>query len=365
MLAINCYNKETDKLVYDPYLIREINGVKVAVIGITATIIDKTMPPHFSRGLYFTLGNKELPLYIDQVKNKEKADLVLVLSHLGYPQELKLAREVDGIDILFSAHTHNRIYEAAEINNTIIFQSGCHGSFIGQIDLTLSDKKIVDYQHKLVVLDDSIKEDQTMKAKIDQALQADREMLNQLVGKTNTDLNRYTVLEATMDNFLLQSLIDLTGAEVAFSNGWRYGAPIPKGAITVNDLWNIIPVNPPVSLVKLNGREIWDMMEENLERTFAADPYQQMGYVKRALGLNLYFKIENPPGQRIQKLFIQGRPVDKDRIYQVVYVTSQGVPDKYGHEQENLDIHTIEALRKYLERHGTVDAELRGSIVAV
>ena len=365
MLAINCYNKETDKLVYDPYLIREINGVKVAVIGITATIIDKTMPPHFSRGLYFTLGNKELPLYIDQVKNKEKADLVLVLSHLGYPQELKLAREVDGIDILLSAHTHNRIYEAAEINNTIIFQSGCHGSFIGQIDLTLSDKKIVDYQHKLVVLDDSIKEDQTMKAKIDQALKADREMLNELVGKTNTDLNRYTVLEATMDNFLLQSLIDLTGAEVAFSNGWRYGAPIPKGAITVNDLWNIIPVNPPVSLVKLNGREIWDMMEEHLERPFAAAPYQQMGYVKRALGLNLYFKIENPPGQRIQKLFIHGRPVDKDRIYQVVYVTSQGVPDKYGHEQENLDIHTIEALRKYLERHGTVDAELRGSIVAV
>ena len=94
MLAINCYNKETDKLVYDPYLIREINGVKVAVIGITATIIDKTMPPHFSRGLYFTLGNKELPLYIDQVKNKEKADLVLVLSHLGYPQELKLARKL-------------------------------------------------------------------------------------------------------------------------------------------------------------------------------------------------------------------------------------------------------------------------------
>ena len=366
MLAINCYNKETDELAYDPYLIREINGIKLAIIGIAATIIDKTMPPHFSRGLYFTLGNKELPLYIDQVKNEEKADLVLVLSHLGYPQELKLAREVDGIDILLSAHTHNRVYEAAEINNTIIFQSGCHGSFIGQIDLTLADKKIVDYQHKLVVLDDSIKEDQAMKAKIDQALQADHEMLNQVVGKTNTDLNRYTVLEATMDNFLLKSLIDLTGAEVAFSNGWRYGAPIPKGAITVNDLWNIIPINPPVSLVKLSGREIWDMMEENLERTFAADPYQQMGgYVKRALGLNLYFKIENPPGQRIQKLFIQGRPVDKDRIYRAVYVTSQGVPDKYGHERENLDIHAIEALRKYLERHGTVDAELRGSIVAV
>ena len=366
MLAINCYDKETDELVYDPYIIKEVNGVKVAIIGIAATIIDKVMPPHFSEGLYFTLGNEELPGYINQVKNIENADIVLVISHLGYPQEIKLANEVDGIDILLSAHTHNRIYEAVEINETIIFQSGCHGSFLGQLDLIIEDKKIVDYKYKLVLLDQKVKEDQTMKTKINQIMESDREMLNEVVGKTNTDLNRYTVLESTMDNFLLKSLLDLTGAQIAFSNGWRYGAPIPKGDITMNDLWNIIPVNPPVSRVKLTGQEVWDMMEENLERTFAKDPYEQMGgYVKRAMGINLYFKIENPYGERIQRLFIQGKLVDKDRIYNVVYVTNQGVPNKYGHDKEKLDIHAIDALKKYLQRHGTVDAELKGSIVAV
>ncbi len=57
---------------------------------------------------------------------------------------------------------------------------------------------------------------------------------------------------------------------------------------------------------------MWDMMEENLERTFSADPYRQMGgYVKRCLGLNLYFKIENPPGERIQAFFVQGKPLEK------------------------------------------------------
>ena len=366
MLAINCYDKETDELVYDPYIIKEVNGVKVAVIGIAATIIDKVMPAHFSEGLYFTLGNEELPGYIDKVKNEEDADLVLVMSHLGYPQEIKLAEEVDGIDLLLSAHTHNRIYEPAEINGAIIFQSGCHGSFMGHIDLTVEDKKIVDYKHRLVVLDEDIAEDENMKAKVDSVMSRDREMLDEVVGKTNTDLNRYTVLESTMDNFLLKSLIDLTGAQMAFSNGWRYGAPIPKGDITVNDLWNIIPVNPPVSKVKLTGQELWDMMEENLERTFAKDPYEQMGgYVKRSMGINLYFKIENPYGERIQRLFVQGRPVDKDEVYDVVYVTSQGVPEKYGHDKEKLDIHAIEALKKYLKRHGTVDAELKGTIVAV
>jgi len=82
-------------------------------------------------------------------------------------------------------------------------------------------------------------------------------------------------MESTMDNFLLQSLIDLTGAEVAFSNGWRFGAPVPVGPVSVNDLYNIIPMNPPVSRVLLKGREIWSMMEENLERTFSRDPFSR------------------------------------------------------------------------------------------
>jgi 2',3'-cyclic-nucleotide 2'-phosphodiesterase (5'-nucleotidase family) len=300
------------------------------------------------------------------VKNEENADIVLVMSHLGYPQEVKLASEIEGIDILLSAHTHNRIYEPSIINDTIIFQSGCHGSFLGHIDLVIENKKIVDYDHRLVVLDYKIKEDEEMKATIDQMMKQDRGMLNQVVGKTNTDLNRYAVLESTMDNFLLKSLIDLTGDQIAFSNGWRYGAPIPKGDITLNDLWNIIPVNPPVSRGKITGQELWDMMEENIERTFAKDPYEQMGgYLKRCLGINLYFKIENPYGERIEKLFVQGKAVEKDKVYNVVYVTSQGVPEKYGHDKEQLEIHAIDALLKYLQRHGTVNADLEGSIVAV
>ena len=107
-----------------------------------------------------------------------------------------------------------------------------------------------------------------------------------------TALNRGTTLEATMDNFLLQTLLESTGAQLAFSNGWRYGAPIVPGKITLNDLYNIIPMNPPISTVELTGEELRAMLEENLERTFSCDPYQQMGgYVKRCLGLNVYFKI--------------------------------------------------------------------------
>ena len=121
------------------------------------------------------------------------------------------------------------------MNQTLIFQSGCHGSFIGHLDLTIQGKKIVDYSHKLVTLDEKIPEDETMKSTIDQLMEPHREQLNKVLGKTNTDLNRNTVLESTMDNFLLKSMLDYTGAQLAFSNGWRNGGHIPKGDIKVND----------------------------------------------------------------------------------------------------------------------------------
>lgn len=365
MLAINIYHKGTKDLAYKPYLIKEVNGIKVGIIGIASTIVDKVMPASFSEGLYFTLGNEELPRHIREVKELG-VDLLVVVSHLGYPQDLKLAEEVDGIDVLLSAHTHNRVYEPAIINGAVVIQSGCHGSFVGRLDLTINDKKVSSFNHQLVLLDESIEEVIGMKQGIEKAMLPYKEKLERQVGTTGTDLNRNTVLESTMDNLLLQSLLHLTKADIAFSNGWRYGAPIPKGKITENDLWNIIPVNPPVSTVQLTGKEVWDMMEENLERTFAANPYEQMGgYVKRAFGLNLYFKFENPFGERVQELFIGGKPVIKDKVYQAAFVTSQGVPQKYGKNRQNLETHAIDALKEYLKEFPEADCDLRGSVVAV
>ena len=366
MLAINCYDKETDKLVFEPFTIKKAGDLKVGIIGIAATIVDKVMPPHFSEGIYFTLGNEELPGYISKLKEEEGVDLIVVLSHLGFPHDLKLAQEVSGIDVLLSAHTHNRLFEPALVNNTIIIQSGCHGSFIGRLDLQVQQGKITGFTHKLVPMDTSIAPNGELTKMINEIMQPHRDYLNQVVGHTLTDLNRYTALESTMDNLLLESIREHSGAELVFSNGWRYGAPIPRGPITMNDLWNIIPVNPPVSLADLTGRELLEMMEENLERTYSVNPYDQMGgYVKRSLGLKLFIKFENPKGQRIQELFVGNRKVEMDHIYKVAFVTSQGVPKKYGSNRVNTDSLIIDVLHDYLKKHQDVQSSLQETIVVV
>jgi S-sulfosulfanyl-L-cysteine sulfohydrolase len=366
MLAVNCYQEKADRLVFPPYTIIEEGGLQLGVMGVAATIVDKVMPPPFSKGIYFTLGRKELPGYIEKLRNEERVDLVVLISHLGFPQEAKLAGEVVGIDVILSSHTHNRLYHPVQVNDTIIIQSGCHGSFLGRLDLEVQNKRVKSFKHQLLTVNRDISPDPVVEDLIIKGTEPHRDMLEEKVGHTRTALNRNTILESTMDNLLLESLLSTVDAEVAFSNGWRYGAPVPPGPVTVNDLWNIIPTNPPVSTVELTGREIWNMLEVNAELTFSRDPYQQMGgYLKRCRGLNLYLKIENPPGERVQEIFIQGKPLEPDKIYRSVFVTSQGVPSAYGVNRTDLDLTAVQALLNYFEAEKIVNTPLEGNVVAV
>jgi S-sulfosulfanyl-L-cysteine sulfohydrolase len=366
MLAINVYEKATDKLAFEPYSLKYINGLKIGIIGIACNIVDKTMPPHFSEGIYFTLGNKELPGYIHKLKQEEKVDLVVLISHLGFPQNMKLLSEVEGVDVCLSSHTHYRTSEAVKQGQTIVIESGCHGSFLGRLDLTIENGRISDFTHELVEVSDQMPDDAHMQVLVQHAVQPYKTELSQKVGETATVLDRNNILESTMDNFLLQSMLHATGAELAFSNGWRYGAPIVPGPVTLNDLYNIIPMNPSIQTVEVTGRELQDMLEGNLEKTFSPDPYaQQGGFVKRCLGLRAFIKIEAPKNNRIQKLFVNNEELDLQRTYKTAFVTEQGVPSTYGTNRTDTGIKAIEAMKQYLEKHSPVRADLLGTFTAV
>ncbi len=345
MLAINCFYKDTGDLFFEPYKMIDREGLRVAVIGLTCPIVDKAMPPSFSEGLIFTIGNEELPKWIKIVREKENAEVVVILSHLGFPQDVQLAKDVSGIDILVSGHTHNRMDHAALVNGAIIFQSGCHGSYIGKLVAKIQDKKVVSFEHALVAIDQLITEDFEMNALVEAAVKPHKEKLNEVVGEISTALHRYSMLSAPMDDVLLEAIMETAKTDIAFSNGWRYGAPIPPGKVTMEDLWNIIPMNPPIETVEMTGAEIWQMLEDNLDRTFAANPYEQMGgYVKRMRGLTLFFKAENPKNYRIDRLFVGKNLISKEKYYSVAFVTSQGVPKKFGRNRRKLAVDAIGSL---------------------
>ncbi|WFF72300.1 bifunctional metallophosphatase/5'-nucleotidase [Proteiniclasticum sp. QWL-01] len=363
ILAGNVFYKASDELFAKPWIIRQTGTLKVGIIGLASNIIDKTMPPKFSEGLYTTTGIDELPGYIKALKS-QGADLILLLSHLGYPQDLEVLRQVPGIDLCLSGHTHNRIQDPVKVNDAWIIQSGSHGSFVGRLELTIEEKAIVGLDHELISLNESVPEDPLIKDLIADQRKPYRHLAQEVVGETRVMLHRNTGLESPMDNLLLMAIAQAAGTRLAFSNGWRYGVPVPPGPVTMEDLYRIIPVDPPVSAVSMTGLEIRDMLEENLEHTYARNSFDQMGgYLKRALGLKAYIKLENPKGQRIQELFLEGEPFDPDRIYQAAFVTQQGVPKKYGTDRHNLEISAIQAIRDLLAKAPFNDGQKEAFVV--
>ena len=156
------------------------------------------------------------------------------------------------------------------------------------------------------------------------------------------------------------------GTRMAFSNGWRYGAPILPGAVTMEHLWNIVPTHPPISTVELTGEELRAMLEFNLERTYSPDPYCQMGgFVKRCRGLNLYFKMENPKGHRIEDLLVDGVPIQPGRVYRAAMLGEQGVPQEYGRKRQKIEIDAIQSLQQLFAGGRQVRGSRRGSMVAI
>jgi 2',3'-cyclic-nucleotide 2'-phosphodiesterase (5'-nucleotidase family) len=365
LLAINIYDKKTGNRFFEPYRILNVGTLKIGMIGVACDIVDKIMPASFAEGLRFTTGLEELPRMIKEVRAHHGVGLVVVLSHLGFPQDMRLLSEVQGVDVLLSGHTHDRLYAPVLQNGALVIQSGCHGSFLGRLDLDIEDGKVAAYRHQLIEVAETIPPDAAVGALVKQALAPYAAELDREVGELATGLDRDRCLEATMDNFLLNAVRDAAGTELAFSNGWRWGAPIRPGKVTLNELHNIVPMSIPISTVELTGAELKELLEDNLHNTFASNPLEQEGgYVKRCLGLTVYIRIENPRGTRVTRLFAGDKEVEADKIYTAAFLTVQAVPAKYNRNRRDLPDHPVDAMLAYLRKHRPARVEIGNSVVA-
>lgn len=308
-------------------------------------------------GLRFEEPVDALPKALFKLRHEQGAELIVVVSHAGFPQDVKLAKEVEGIDVILSAHTHNRLEEPVQIGKTLLIQSGFGGSFLGRLDLEVRGGKIDAWRHRLLPVEDSIEPDAGVSKVVNEQLAPRRDKLNEVVGQTATALNRMTVLEATMDNLLTDAYLDLTGAEVAFSHGWRYGSPVLAGDVTLGDLWQIIPTNPEVVTFELSGAQIKQRIEANLQSVYAPDAFQQKGgFVMRVSGLNATVALNNPKGTRVEHLDVAGAPLDLERRYRVAAAGEQSTQS--ARETKPTGLCSIDALQRHFEKYSPVNAEL-------
>lgn len=351
ILANNVYHEGTQELMFEPSRVFEVDQIKIGVIGVASNIIRSNMPEPFWKGAEFTDGIKESRQEIQKLR-EDNVDLIILLSHLGYPQDIELLKQVEGIDICLSGHTHNRVTELEKVEKTYIIQSGSLATSIGYLDVELKNNTITNIKHEFVLLSSEVQENQEIVELLeqDEILNQFHDYLETQVGESKIDLHRASSFYGTMDYLLLDSMRHVTGSDIAFSNGWRYGGAISKGKLTRRNLYQIVPMDPEIMKATMKGQEIVDMLEENLESTFSCQPFKQMGgYIKRNSGLKIYFKLENPKGHRIQKIFVGESELDVVKDYDVVYVTRQAVPERFGKNHQKTGKKSIQAMETFLK----------------
>lgn len=355
-----------DRSIFAPFTIVERAGVRIGIIGLSAVVGTQLLPMQDRASVRFTIGDDAVNALVPRLRHEHGVGLVVVLSHLGFPQDCKLAAVVSGVDVILSGHTHHRLHTPAVVNGAIIMQSGAHGSYVGRLDLEMSVAGIVDWRHQLIEVDDSIEPDSDMQDVVRDAVAPFAVARQTILGTTSTPLTRYAMVESTMDNLLLAAVAASADLPIALSNGWRYGAPIPAGPITEMDVWNIVPANPPVSVVALTGAELHRLYEQNIEATFACDPWkQQGGYLKRCRGLELAVKLENPSSERIHEIRVDGARLRANASYKVAFLGEQAVPTDVGAERQSTGVGAVDALRQYVRSRDVVESELVGSVSLV
>ncbi len=328
VVCYNFHDTKTQQRLFQPSLTLDRDGVRVTFVGITDVPASKRQPPEEMRGLD-TTRIEGLREFVQQIRAREKPDLVVAVDHTGLSISRALAREIPEFDVILSGHTHERTEHSIMEGKVIVVEPGSMGSFLGRLELTVGPRGgVVDHAFQLVpIRPDDFAEDPAVKKIIDQALEPYRARASQVVARTEVPLMRYDVLETNADNLISDVLRESTGADIAFTNGFRFAPPIEAGSLTVGDLWQLLPLDSRIKVGWITGKQLRDYMEQELELVFAKDPWKLSGgWGPRASGMNVVFTAGKAFGQRVQSIQVRGREVTDNQKITVAGCEREGEP---------------------------------------
>lgn len=209
--------------IYKPYNIFEFNGIKVAVVGISTDQYVK------SAQILVEDPIENLAELISSVR--EKADLVVVLSHLGKKNDRNMAQEVDGIDIIVGGHSHTEILDPIREEKTLIVQADVYGKKLGKLELVIEDGEIKKNDYNLIPIDESIIPDQG----IEQLIQ-EREVIGEIAYNSLVSSREE---QSTLGNFITEAMSWYSGADIALIDSGIAEGKLEKGVVTAVDFFEV------------------------------------------------------------------------------------------------------------------------------
>ncbi len=323
-VAQNIKTNDFGDMVFNPYVMKTMNGIQVAIIGQAFPYTPIANPRYFTPDWTFGIQEENLQKTIDEVKAKG-AKVVVLLSHNGMDVDLKMASRVRGLHAIMGGHTHDGVPIPVQVKNpggvTLVTNAGSNGKFLGVLDFDVKGGKPVDFRYKLLpVFSNMIPADPVMSKLITKVRAPYEAKLNEKLATTEGLLYRRGNFNGSFDQLILDGLMAQKNAEIAFSPGFRWGTSLlPGQAITRENLLDQTAITYPYTTVtNMTGETIKTILEDVADNLFNPDPYyQQGGDMVRVGGMQYTIDPAQSAGNRISDMRLNGKSIEANKTYKV------------------------------------------------
>ena len=376
----NTSDENNGELVYQPYWIKYIAGVKIGFIGYTDHLIPKRQSPAYSEGLKFDHAEVNVAKYVKLLREVEGCAVVIIATHMGLAQQVGLANNpaCEGVDMIIGADTHERVRVPIQAKYTKVIECGAFGSFLGKLDLQIENGKLTNIKYDLLDVDpEKYPANKEMQALIDKAYEPFKTEMQTVIGTSKTPLVRYFVLETPMDNLITDAIKWKFKPDIALSNGFRFCQPLAVdkktglATITKEFLWNMLPVNSEAKTGIVTGKQLWDWLEKELQNAFAKNPSKRFGgWFVRFNGMEVNFTIGNEFGKRLNWVKVNGESINLEKEYSIVACEREGDPNdtlcRIEHVKEPKKTPNLlhDVIIEYLKQHSPVSPKIEGRATA-
>jgi S-sulfosulfanyl-L-cysteine sulfohydrolase len=359
------------ELIFPPYYIWTVNGVKIGFLGYTDHLVPIRQSPNYSKGILYSKPEENLAHYVDVLRNQEKCAFVAIVAHLGLSQQINLANipACEGVDYILGGDTHERVRKPIQANYAKVVEPGAFGSFVGKLELTIENGKVVGDSYELMEVDaEKYPASPQMEKIVAQYEGPYLEDIQKVVGYSTIPLYRYFVIENTIDTMILDAISwQIPDVDIVLSNGFRFcpprSTPDQTGNIPITNgfLFDMLPVNSQIRTGQVTGAQISEWLERELNNVFAADASKRFGgWVIKFKGMEVKFNAFGEEGKRVQSALVHGQPINPERVYKICACERDGDPDdmlcrfKGVKETENTPYTLHQAMRNYLEVNSPV-----------
>lgn len=337
VLSANVLDAEGN-LVFQPYQIYDFNGFKVCVIGLTTPDTKYKSHPKNTEGL--TFDSEVIMNYAQTAIDMahQYADYVVVLGHIGLDPDSTITSDyicenVKGIDLFVDGHSHSVLPEGKKVGDSLIVSTGEYLKNIGVVNVVVKDLKVAGEYPFLISADDVLNPANSELAKsvglnlteIPNDPQVDAyvaEMTEELNAKLNVvvanipsklDGERANVRtkKTNLSDLIAKAMTEASGADFSITNGGGIRASLNKGEVTLGDIVNVLPFTNTLTVCEITGQGVYDALEFG----YRLLPATNGGFPQTDLQV-VYSKYAEP-GNRIKRVLINGKLIDKNATYKV------------------------------------------------